>query len=94
MKKLTLIKAVNNYNGSKSVGTLLIFAEKHEEGEFKDKNIVSWNPDPAFVPEDTAYQMDDEGRIDPVLVTKKMIRHDEIKTKIAEIANLGLSLNV
>ena len=94
MKKLTLIKAVNNYQGSKSVGTLLVFAEKHEEGEFKDKNIVSWSADPAFEPEDTAYQMDDEGRIDPVLVTKRMKRHDEIKVKLAEIANLGLSLNV
>ena len=94
MRKLTLFKAINDFESSnKNIGTLLIFVEQYEDGDRKGQQIMSWDKDPKHMPESDEYTMDDEGRISPALVTKKMIRREDAEAKIRLAAELDMQVH-
>lgn len=89
MKKLTYVKRINNYKGGK--GTLVIFAELHEDGDYKGKPIVFWSPDPNYQPASKlGWTMDNEGRINE----PETSRQEDEERKFALAQKYGVNLNV
>ena len=74
MKSLTMLAVANNYQATpeSKPGTLVIFEEKHEKGELKDKQICYFDRNPEYQPMTrTGWTFNEEtGRVNVPVVTR------------------------
>jgi hypothetical protein len=98
---LTIKKVMKNYRSvAGNLGSLIIFNENHEDGDFKGKSVVTWNKNPEYIPEDlSGWQLDDEldkngaRRISEPLISLKQMRRDDAEFKVTIAHKLGIEFS-